>query len=110
MDSSIEGYLDGIKSDSLSLIRGELSGFIDGLKARSDDFSKAQHAKLEKYLLQLAAQQLNKQQFADAIADMVIAADAEATLEKVETKAAAQRVSDGLTKLVINGLIKAIPG
>lgn len=74
-----------------------------------DDFSKQQHAKLEKYLIQLATQQITKQEFQDAMMDMKTAADMEMTLDKVKTKASAQRISEGITKLIINSLIKVIP-
>ena len=110
MGDQIASFVNGLKDDSFSLLRSEFIGFVDGLKNRTDDFSKEQHAKLEKLLLQLTAQQITKQQFQDAIIDMKTLADMEVTLEKVETKASAQRISDGLQKLVINGLIKAIPG
>lgn len=110
MNDPVTDFINGIKDDSFALVRGEFVGFVGGLKDRTDAFSKDQHDKLQKILLQLSTQQITKQQFQDAIADMKTEADMEMTLEKVETKASAQRVSEGLQKLVINGLIKAIPG
>lgn len=110
MDDKISSFINGIKDDSFALLRGEFAGFVDGLKKETDEFSRKQHAKLEKFLLQLAAQQITRQQFQDAMNDMKTLADMEVTRAKVEGKAAAQRVSDGLQKLVINGLISAIPG
>jgi Glu-tRNA(Gln) amidotransferase subunit E-like FAD-binding protein len=110
MDQKICDYLNGLKDGSFALCRGELMTFVDGLKNETDDFSKDQRATLEKLLFQLSTQQITKQQFEDAIADMKTELQAEITLNKVKTKAAAQRISEGVTKLVINGLIKAIPG
>jgi hypothetical protein len=112
MDDKISGFINGIKDDSFSLLRDQFGSFVDGLKNEKDDFSKKQHAKLENFLLQLAAKppQITKQQFVDAMNDMKALADMEVTLAKVQAKASAQRLSEGLQKLVINGLIKAIPG
>jgi hypothetical protein len=109
MDAKIDEFFNSIKDGSFALIRGELVTFVDGLKNRTDDFSKQQHVKIEKYLLQLATQQITKQQFQDAMLDIKTLAEMELRLENVQRKAAAQRITDGLTKLVINGLIKAIP-
>lgn len=110
MDDKITSFVNGLKNDSFSLVRGEFVGFVDGLKTNTDEFSQKQHAKLEQLLLQIAAQQITRQQFADGIADMKELADMEVSLEKVETKASAQRLSEGLQKLVISALLKAIPG
>ena len=110
MDAKINDYLNSLKDGSFALCRGELLAFLDGFKSQTDEFVNQQKGTLEKLLLQLATQQITKQQFQDAIDDMKTELDAEITLNKVKTKASAQRISDGLTKLVINGLIKAIPG
>jgi hypothetical protein len=110
MDSRITDFVDGIKGGSLDLVRGELKGFLGGLKDRTDTFSQQQRGKIEKYLLQLALGQITKQQCQDMMEDIAELAAMEVRLEKVTTKAAAQRIQEGVTSLVINGLIKAIPG
>lgn len=110
MDTRINEFIDGIKDESFVLVRGELKAFLGGLKERTDDFSQTNRAKIEKYMLQLTLGQITKQQFQDAMEDIKELAAMEVNLEKVTTKATAQRIQEGMTKLVINGLIKAIPG
>lgn len=110
MDSRINTFVDGIKDGSFALVRGELKGFLGGLKDRTDAFSQKQRDKIEKYLLQLVLGQITKQQCQDLMEDIAELAAMEVRLEKVATKAAAQRIQEGVTGLVINGLIKAIPG
>lgn len=110
MDPRIDEFVDGIKNGSFALVRGELKGFLGGFEDRTDEFSQKQKGKIEKYLLQLALGQITKQQCQDAMVDIQDLAIMEVRLEKVTTKAAAQRIQEGVTNLVINGLIKAIPG
>jgi hypothetical protein len=110
MDTRINEFVDGIKDEAFVLIKGEFKTFMGGLKERTDEFSQKNKAKIEKYLLQLSLGQITKLQFQDAMLDVEKLARMEANLEKVATKAAAQRIHEGVNKLVINGLIKAIPG
>jgi len=110
MDEKVSNFINDIKDDSFAVLRGEFVTFVDGLKDQADDFSKLQRVKLEKYLLQLANREITKQQFDDAMSDLKTVLDMEITLGKVKTKASAQRMRDGMVRLVINGLIKAIPG
>lgn len=110
MDTRINEFVDGIKDESFVLIKGEFKAFLGGLKERTDEFSQKNKAKIEKYMLQLALGQITKQQFQDAMEDIKQLALMESNLEKVATKAAAQRIHEGVNSLVINGLLKAIPG
>lgn len=110
MDTQVNAFVDGLKDDSFALVRGEFKGFLEGLKDRTDSFGQQQKAAIDGYLLQLASGKITKPQFQDAMEDIRDLATMELRLEKVETKASAQRIQDGITKLVINGLIKAIPG
>lgn len=109
MDEDLEKFLDGIKSQSFDLIRGELKTFLTKSKAQGDEFSRRQHLKINRYMIQMALGQITPTQLNDFMLGIKDEAEMEMRLGKVQAKASAQRIHDGVTNLVINGLIKAIP-
>jgi hypothetical protein len=69
---------------------------------------KEQGGKLERYLNQLAAGQITKEEFELLVKDLKDLTEMRALELQVAAKASAQRLVAGTTKLIIEGLAKLI--
>lgn len=108
MPSNWETFIDNLKDGAGVLAKDELKNLVNTAKTDSDAFIKSQGQQLELYLSQLAAGQITKDQFEEYILDMKDLTEMEALKMSVAAKASAQRLVDGITNLVINGLLTLI--
>lgn len=101
-------YIDNIKDSSGRLAREELKGLVASTKGDSDEFIRRQGAKMERYLNQLANRKITKRQFEGYMLDMRDLSEMHALKTSVASKARAQRLTKGITDLIINGLLLLI--
>lgn len=91
-----------------TLAKDELKNLVKNAKADSEDFIKRQGAKLERYLNQLAAGQITKDQFEGYVRDIRDLTEMQALKMSVAGKASAQRLANGISNLIIDGLLALI--
>ena len=108
MAADWEDFVSNLKDGAAGLLKTELSGLIKNAKGDSDAFIKRQGEKLELYLNQLANGQITKEQFQGYVCDIRDLTEMHALKMSVAGKASAQRLVDGVIKLVINGLIAMV--
>ncbi len=108
MNELLEKFLDQIKDDSGSLAKGELTNFIDMAKNDNDNFIKEQGNKMETYLTQLATGNITKENFESYILDLKDLSEMQMLKMTVAAKASAQRLVDGISKLILDGLVKLL--
>ena len=108
MSSSWEDLLDTLKNGSAAILKGELRSLLETTKADSEEFVQRQARKLERYLNQLAAGVITREQFEGYVLDLKALTAMEALRMSVAGRASAQRLADGIGKLVIDGLLKLL--
>lgn len=108
MASKWHNYIDNIKDSSGRLAREELKGLVASTKGDSDEFIRGQGVKMERYLNQLAAKKITKRQYKMYMLDMRDLTEMHALKMSVASKARAQRLTKGITDLIINGLLLLI--
>lgn len=108
MASNWEVFIDNLKDDTGKLAKDELKGLVKAAKKDSDAFIKKQGKKLERYLDQLAAGEITKEQFKEYVEDIRDITEAQKLKMSAAAKASAQRLADGITSLVIDGLLSLV--
>ncbi len=101
-------FLDNIKDSSGRLAREELKGLVASIKDDSDEFIRRQGSKMERYLNQLAGRKITKRQFEGYVIDIRDLTEMHALKMSVASKARTQRLTKGITDLIINGLLLLI--
>ncbi len=101
-------FLDGLKDDAGKLAKEELKELIESTRGDSADFLKRQGEKLERYLNQLAAGLTTKEQFEGYVLDVRDLTEMQALEMSVAARARAQHLAEGITSLIINGLLGLI--
>lgn len=108
MPSKWENYIDGLKDDAGALAKEELKNLVNAATSDSDQFIREQGRKMEKYLTQLAAGEITKDQFKGNIEDIRDLTEMKKLELSVAAKASAQRVITGISNLIIDGLLKLL--
>lgn len=108
MASNWEVFIDNLNDDAGKLAKDELKGLVKAAKNDSEAFIKRQGEKLERYLDQLAAGAITKDQFKEYVEDIRDLTVMEKLKMSVAAKASAQRLADGITSLVIDGLLSLV--
>lgn len=108
MSANWEDFVNNLKDGAAGLLKTELSGLITNAKADSEAFIRRQGEKLELYLNELANGQITKEQFEGYVSDIRDLTEMQALKMSVAAKASAQRLVEGITDLVINGLMAMI--
>jgi hypothetical protein len=105
---SWEAFVDSLIAGGKQIAKQELKSLLVLAKGEANDFVRGQGEKLERYLNQLAAGQITKDEFAILVKDLRNLTEMRALELEVAAKASAQRLVAGITKLVIEGLLKLI--
>lgn len=105
MASKWHKYIDNIKDSSSRMAKEELKGLVASTKDDSDEFIRRQGVKMERYLNQLAGRKITKRQFEGYVIDIRDLTEMHALKMSVASKARAQRLTKGITDLIINGLL-----
>ena len=109
MSANWKTFLDGLKNDSIGLLKNELTDFIQTTKQDHTAFIREQGEKLDRYLGQLAMNQITKDEFAMLVKDLRDLAEAEALKLDVADRARTQRLVKGVTDLIVNRLLGTLP-
>ena len=108
MPAKWETFIDGLKDDAGTLAKEELKNLVYEAKSSTDLFIRDQGWKMEKYLTQLAAGEITKEQFKGNIEDLKDLVEMRQMELSVAAKASAQRIVAGISKLMIDGLLKLL--
>lgn len=106
--SQWEAFIDDLIASGKQIAKDELKNLISGAKGDANDFVRSQGEKLERYLNQLATGQITTEEFEQLVKDLKQLTELESLKLQVAAKASAQRLVAGISKLVIEGLIKLI--
>lgn len=108
MPAAWEAFADNLIAGGKQIAKDELKALIGFAKDDGNEFVQSQGQKLERYLNQLAGGEISKQEFELLVQDLKALTEMRALEMQVAAKASAQRLVAGVTKLVINGLMKAV--
>lgn len=103
-----EDFINNLKDEAGKLAKDELKDLINTAKTDSEDFIKRQGVKLERYLSQLAKDEITKDQFEGYVIDIRDLTEMQALKMRVVAKAHAQRLANGIENLIIDGLLGLI--
>jgi hypothetical protein len=106
--SKFTDFVDGIKDSAGVLAKDELKQLVRDGKADGSEFVKRQAANLESWTVMLADGDLTPAGYQKLVKKMEVLGNLEALKLKVQTKAAAQRLANGIEDLVINALFQLI--
>ncbi|MBI3989503.1 MAG: hypothetical protein HY347_07785 [candidate division NC10 bacterium] len=108
MPSQWETFVDTLIAGGKQIAKDELKILISLSKEDANDFIRSQGEKLERYLDLLAAGQITKEEFELLVKDLKDLTEMRALELQVAAKASAQRLVAGVTKLIIEGLLKLV--
>jgi hypothetical protein len=108
MSSIWEDFIDNLKDEAGILAKKELKDLINSAREDGEDFIKEQGENMKKYLTQLANNEITKDQFEGYVLSLKDLTEMEALKMLVDSKARAQRLANGVTDLVINGVLKLV--
>ena len=106
--SKFSDFVDGLKDQAGVLAKDELKRLVVESKADASEFVSRQAENLETWTVMLADGQLTPAGFRKLVKRMEVLGDLQALKLKVQAKAAAQRLRDGIEDLVIEALFKLI--
>ena len=106
--SKLTDYIDGIEDKNSSLAKEELKELILSAKKDESEFVRFQAVNVERWTNMLAAGQLTPAGFKRLVTKMDVLTELETIKLDVAAKASAQRLADGIKKLVIDGLCKLL--
>jgi lipoate-protein ligase A len=104
----IDDHLKEILGDAAAIMKGDLKDLIKRAKEDSADFIKNQGKSLERYVAALANGEISKEEFADLVKGLASLHKIEAHRLSAQVKVRAQELSERLTQVVLEGLLKAI--
>lgn len=102
-------FVNDLKDDTGSLAKSELVGLITSTKSDAGDFVRKQAAKTERYLNQLAAGEITKEDFVQNMKNIQRLNEMQALKLSVAAKASAQRLTMGIQNLILDKLMNLIP-
>jgi len=106
--SKFTEYIDGVTDEGGKLAKEELKKLIGLAKKEESDFVRLQAENLERWTVMLAENEITPEGYKKLVKKMEVLTQLDVIKLKVSAKASAQRLADGITKLVINGLFKLI--
>ena len=104
----IDDHLKEILGDAVSFAKEDLEDLIKKAKADSSEFIKNQGKSLERYIAALAKGDISKEEFEDLVKGLASLHKIEYHRLSAEVKARAQELSNKVTELVVDGLVKMI--
>lgn len=104
--SAVEDFLTIVGKGASGLAKDEILNFFNWAADEGNEFTKKQKAKLNRYILQLAAGEITAKQFRSNIDDLKTLTEMQILKMKIAEKAAAQRLVDGIQNLIIDNLLK----
>ncbi len=106
--SKFTDFIDSIKDQAGTLAKDELKNLVSMAKKDESDFVRLQAENLERWTLMLADEELTPEGFKRLVQRMEVLNEIQNIKLKVQAKASAQRLADGITNLVVNQLFKLV--
>jgi hypothetical protein len=101
-------FIDGLKDQAGLLAKEELKTLVANARSDASDFVRRQGENLEAWTVMLADGQLTPEGYRKLVGRMEVLGELEALKLQVQAKAAAQRLRDGIERLVVDGLLRLI--
>ena len=101
-------FIDGIVDHGKLLAKEELKQLIADAKQDKSDFVRLQAENLERWTLMLAAGDLTVRGYKMLVSKMEVLSQLQVIKLKVNAKASAQRLAEGIQRLVIDALFTLI--
>ncbi|MGA1840102.1 MAG: hypothetical protein ACMUIU_05700 [bacterium] len=102
--SKFTDFIDGLVDEGKSLAKDELKKLVSDAKKDKSDFVRLQAENLERWTVMLAEGDLTSEGYKKLVKKMEVLTQLEVINLKVSAKASAQRLAEGVQKLVINRL------
>jgi len=106
--SKFTDFIDGLVDESKKLTKDELKKLVSDAKKDKSDFVRLQAENLERWTVMLADKDLTPAGYKKLVKKMEVLTQLEVIKLKVQAKASAQRLADGIQSLIIEGLFKLI--
>lgn len=106
--SKFTDFIDSIKDQAGTLAKDELKDLIATAKKDESDFVRLQAENLERWTVMLVDEELTPEGFKRLVRKMEVLTELQNIKLKVQAKASAQRLAEGITDLVVNQLFKLI--
>ena len=106
--SKFTDFIDGLADKGKKLAKDELKALIANAKKDKSDFVRLQAENLERWTVMLADEELTPKGYKLLVRKMEVLTQLEVIKLKVSAKASAQRLAEGIGKLVVKGLFKLI--
>jgi len=106
--SKFTDFIDGLVDESKTLAKDELKKLISDAKKDQSDFVRLQAENLERWTVMLADNDLTIKGYKKLVKKMEVLTQLEVIKLEVSAKASAQRLAEGIQKLVIESLFALI--
>jgi hypothetical protein len=107
-EKNLKEWIRGLEDEVRVFSRKELNIFLSESKKSTHKFIRGQARICEKYLAELASDEISVDEFKSDIQDMIELSKLQATKEKVRAKAKIQAFTDDLVRIILNGLLKIL--
>jgi hypothetical protein len=106
--SKFSDFIDGIVDEAGVLAKSELKELIATAKQDQSDFVRLQAENLERWTVMLADKDLTVKGYKSLVKKMEVLTQLDAIKLKVKARASAQRLAEGIEKLVIDSLFSLL--
>jgi len=106
--SKFTDFIDGLADAGKTLAKAELKALIATAKKNESAFVRLQAENLERWTVMLADKQLTTEGYRLLVRKMEVLTQLETIRLSVEAKASAQRLADGIERLVVGALFDLI--
>jgi precorrin-6B methylase 1 len=106
--SKFTDFIDGLVGEGKTFAKDEFKKLIADAKKDQSDFVRLQAENLERWTVMLADGDLTPTGYKKLVKKMEVLTQLQVIKLKVSAKASAQRLGDGIQKLVIDGLFALI--
>lgn len=106
--ATLESNLKTILGDAVGFAKDDFKKLLADAQKDSSQFIKNQAKSLEKYIEELAAGDISKEEFEDLVKGLTALDTMEYHRLSAEVKSRAQELANQMTEMVIDGLLKMI--
>lgn len=106
--AKIDDCLKDIFGQAVNATKDEVRALIKNAKADNSEFIKKQGRALERYITALAQKKINKKEFEDLVKGLSSLHKIELRRQSAAVKARAQALSEKMTDIVLESMIKMI--
>lgn len=103
-----DAYIDALAEEAKESAKTEVMDLLEEAKNEGIDFLKEQADRLETYLVQLAKDEITREEFKSNVIDMKTLAEMEAVRQGVAAQAAVQRFVTRMTEVIIGSLFRLL--